>query len=75
MAKEYKVEMNEYIENETKSILSNVFTETSYMNMAYGTIIDDVKNDVKECADEEFNDSDISLAVQRALIKALNIEI
>lgn len=43
--------------------------------MAYGTIIDDVKNDVKECADEEFNDSDISLAVQRALIKALNIEI
>ncbi len=75
MAKEYKVEMNEYIEDETKSILSNVFTETSYMNMAYGTIIDDVKNDVKECADEEFNDSDISLAVQRALIKALNIEI
>lgn len=75
MAKEYKVEMNEQIEDETKSILSNVFTETSYMNMAYGTIIDDVKNDVKECADEEFNDSDISLAVQRALIKALNIEI
>lgn len=75
MAKEYKVEMNEYIEDETKSILSNIFTETSYMNMAYGTIIDDVKNDVKECADEEFNDSDISLAVQRALIKALNIEI
>lgn len=75
MAKEYKVEMNEQIEDETKSILSNIFTETSYMNMAYGTIIDDVKNDVKECADEEFNDSDISLAVQRALIKALNIEI
>lgn len=75
MAKEYKVEMNEYIEDETKSILSNVFTETSYMNMAYGTIIDDVKNDVKECADEEFNDSDVSLAVQRSLLKALNVEI
>lgn len=75
MAKEYKVEMNEYIEDETKSILSNVFTETSYMNMAYGTIIDDVKNDVKECADEEFNDSDVSLAVQRSLLKALNVEV
>lgn len=68
-------EMNKYIEDETKSILSNVFTETSYMNMVYDIIIDDVKTDVKECADEEFNDSDVSLAVQRALMKALNIEI
>ena len=68
-------EMNEYIEGETKSILSNVFTETSYMNMVYGTIIDDVKTDVKECADKDFNSSDISLAVQRALLKALNIEV
>ena len=68
-------EMNEYIEDETKSILSNVFTETSYMNMVYGTIIDDVKTDVKECADKDFNSSDISLAVQRALLKALNIEV
>ena len=68
-------EMNEYIEDETKSILSNVFTETSYMNMVYDIIIDDVKTDVKECADEEFNDSDISLAVQRSLLKALNVEV
>ena len=68
-------EMNEYIEDETKSILLNVFTETSYMNMVYGTIIDDVKTDVKECANKDFNSSDISLAVQRALLKALNIEV
>ena len=68
-------EINEYIEDETKSVLSNVFTETSYINMVYDIIIDDVKTDVKECADEEFNDSDISLAVQRSLLKALNIEI
>ena len=45
------------------------------MNMVYGTIIDDVKTDVKECADKDFNSSDISLAVQRALLKALNIEV
>lgn len=80
MTKEYKVEksedeMNEYIEDETKSILLNIFTETSYMNMVYDIIIDDVKTDVKECADEEFNDSDISLAVQRSLLKALNVEV
>ena len=68
-------EMNEYIEDETKRVLSNVFTETSYMNMVYDIIIDDVKTDVKECADEEFNDSDISLAVQRSLLKALNVEV
>ena len=75
MAKEYKVEMNEYIEDETKSILSNGFTETSYMNMVYGIIIGDVIRDIEECADEEFNDSDISLAVQRSLLKALNVEV
>ena len=68
-------EMNEYIEDETKSILLSVFTETNYMNLVYGTIIDDVKTDVKECADKDFNSSDISLAVQRALLKALNIEV
>ena len=68
-------EMNKYIEGETKSILLNVFTETNYMNMVYGIIVDDVKTDVKECADKNFNSSDISLAVQRALLKALNIEV
>lgn len=67
--------VEEYIEDETKSILSNVFTETSYMNMVYYIIIDDVKTDVKECADKDFNSSDISLAVQRSLLKALNIEV
>ena len=63
------------LEDETKSILLSVFTETNYMNLVYGTIIDDVKTDVKECADKDFNSSDISLAVQRALLKALNIEV
>ena len=67
-------EMNEYIEDETKSILLNVFTETSYMNMVYGTIIDGVKTDVKECADKDDNSSDIALAVQRTSLIALNIQ-
>lgn len=64
-----------YINVTTHKILSNIFTETEYRNIVYGIIIDDVVRDVKECADKEFNDSDISLAVQRTLMKALNLEI
>ena len=58
-----------------KQYLSQLFTETQYMELVYGIIIGDVIRDIEECADEEFNDSDVSLAVQRALMKALNIEI
>ena len=58
-----------------KQYLSQLFTETEYMELVYGIIIGDVIRDIEECADEEFNDSDGSLAVQRTLMKALNIEI
>ena len=58
-----------------KQYLSQLFTETEYMELVYGIIIGDVIRDIEECADEEFNDSDVSLAVQRSLLKALNIEI
>lgn len=58
-----------------KHYLSQLFTETEYMELVYGIIIDDVIRDIEECADEEFNFSDVSLAVQRTLMKALNIEI
>ena len=58
-----------------KHILSQIFTDNEYMELVYGIIIDDVIRDIEECAEEEFNDSDVSLAVQRTLMKALNIEI
>ena len=58
-----------------KQYLSQLFTETEYMELVYGIIIGDVIRDIEECADEEFNDSDVSLAVQRVLMKALNIEL
>ena len=58
-----------------KQYLSQLVTETEYMELVYGIIIDDVIRDIEECADKEFNNSDVSLAVQRALMKALNIEI
>ena len=58
-----------------KQFLSQLFTETEYMELGYGIIIDDVIRDIEECADEEVNYSDVSLAVQRTLMKALNIEV
>ena len=58
-----------------KHILSQIFTDNEYMELVYGIIIDDVIRDIEECADENFNFSDVSLAVQRTLMKALNIEI
>lgn len=58
-----------------KQYLSQLFTETEYMELVYGIIIGDVIRDIEECADEEFNDSDVSLAVQRTLMKALNVEV
>ena len=58
-----------------KRILSQIFTDNEYMELVYGIIVDDVVRDIEECADENFNYSDVSLAVQRTLIKALNIEI
>ena len=41
-----------------KQYLSQLFTETEYMELVYGIIIGDVIRDIEECADEEFNDSD-----------------
>lgn len=58
-----------------KHILSQIFTDNEYMELVYGIIIDDVIRDIEECADENFNFSDVSLAVQRTLMKALNIEV
>lgn len=73
------MKMNKHTRTSTsivvKHILSQIFTDNEYMELVYGIIIDDVIRDIEECADEEFNDSDVSLAVQRTLMKALNIEI
>ena len=38
------------------------------------SILDDVIQDIEECADEEFNDCDIDNAVTRVLKKRLGIE-
>lgn len=63
------------LELDIKLTLMKLFTEREYMELVYGIIVDDVIRDIEECADEDYNSSDVSLAVQRTLIKALNIEI
>lgn len=57
-----------------KMFLSKIFTDNDYLESVYNLIIDDVISDVTECADKNFNISDISLAVQRSLLSALKIE-
>lgn len=62
-----------YIGQTTKSILSEIFTDNTYAEMMYGEIIDEVVEDVETSADVSFNYSDISLAVQRSILRKMNI--
>lgn len=63
------------ITNHTHKILQNVFTENSYRNEVVLSIIEEVIQDIEETADESFNDSDISLAVQRTIMKKIGCEV
>lgn len=63
------------IENKTFRILSKVFTDTLYCNDVTSTILDEVIQDIEDCAEEEYNDSDISLAVQRTLLKKIGCDV
>ena len=58
-----------------KQYLSQFFTDNSYAEMVYENIIDDVIRDIEECADEEFNYSDISLAVQRTILQKMGVSV
>ncbi|MBO5956505.1 MAG: hypothetical protein J6Q39_03010 [Bacteroidales bacterium] len=62
-----------YIGQTTKSILAEVFTDNTYAEMVYEEIIDEVVEDVETSADVNFNYSDISLAVQRSILRKMNI--
>jgi len=55
-----------------KRQLSYVFTDLDKMERVYYLIIDDVITDIEECADENWNNSDVSIAIQRALMEKLN---
>ena len=55
-----------------KRQLSYVFTDLDKMERVYYLIIDDVITDVEECADENWNNSDVSIAIQRVLMDKFN---
>lgn len=55
-------------------ILDNMFM-TDYVDTIFNAIITDVIADVKECADKEFNDDDVRLAVNRVILKKLGASI
>lgn len=45
-----------------------------YASRIYDAIINDVISDIDECADDDFNDSDIHLAIGRAICSRIGIE-
>ena len=65
-------------------IRQKVFYYLSYLfdavecNWVLDTLIDDIISDVEDCSamneDGKFNDSDISIAIQRVLLKRLGYE-
>lgn len=46
-----------------------------YSRYIFDAIEEEVAQDIKECAAEEFNDDDVRLAVGRVLMKRLGIEV
>jgi hypothetical protein len=55
-----------------KEQISFLFTDDDYAEMLYDRIIDDVVDDIISCADvDNFNGSDIALAIQRVLLRKL----
>jgi hypothetical protein len=51
--------------------LMGIFTELDNLEQVFNLIIDDVVADVEECASDEWNDSDVSIAIQRVLMSKL----
>lgn len=55
-------------------MLDDMFMK-DYVDIVFNAIIEDVLADVKECADEEFSNGDVQLAVNRAIVKKLGVSI
>jgi archaellum component FlaC len=55
-------------------MLDDMFMK-DYVDTIFNAIIEDVIADVKECADKEFSNDDVRLAVNRAILKKLGASI
>jgi hypothetical protein len=65
---------NSNIAHSALSVLERLFVK-DYVDIVFNAIIEDVIVDVKECADEQFSDDDVRLAVNRAIVKKLGASI
>ena len=64
-----------YIEETTRSIIAEIFTDHTYAEMVYEEVISEVVEDVETSADANFNYSDVSLAVQRTILQQMGISV
>lgn len=60
--------LEQFIETNLRKIISS-----DYTNIITNFIIEDVKEDLRICADIDYNEDDIKLAVGRVLIDKMNI--
>lgn len=65
--------MNFDIEAVATRLLST--STDDYASRIWDAIKDDVVEDVLECADEQFSEGDVALAIGRAIIKRLGYEV
>lgn len=64
--------MNEEKRNEVREAIVNELAylmDSEYRNRIADNILNDVIDDIEETADEEFNDSDIRIAIARVLVR------
>ena len=55
-------------------VLCGVFTDPLDLNNVTDTILDEVITDIEETADEDFNGSDVRIAIVRVLKKKIGID-
>lgn len=65
---------NSNIAHSALSVLERLF-DKDYADIVFNAIIEDVIADVKECADEQFCDADVQLAVNRVIVKKLGVSV
>ena len=58
-----------------KNEIDVMFTDSEYAQMIYDSCVDDIVTDIKETADEDYNSSDIRLAIQRVILTRMGFNI
>ena len=62
------------LELELEKLLRKSISD-DYTTTIIRDLFEDIKSDIVECADKEYNEDDIKLAVGRVLVDRLNLEV